>query len=525
MIIFKRLALASLAVATLGLTACGGGSNGSNDPGNPGNTTVSLTGVFIDSPVDGLRYVSKSAAGVTTHSGATNAKGEFQYESGGSVTFSIGDITFPPVAAKSTLTPLDVAGTSDVHDTSVVNIARLLQSLDFDGDPSNGIKIGDAAHTAAAGMGGLDFASATFDSAVTSLVANSGSTNTALVDADSAINHFTNATFGIDGGIPRAFSMEWLRGRTLYPVWFGTTDSSNSALPRVIKVVFNVGGTATVTGLMNLLENDNLPYKVIDGSLFFDGSFSDTIVCGSTSKYIKTHLIDNEAGAGQGVFQYASLFFFNEADALAYAATLTKSIEPCEETTVNTPSDSTTIAALDTSNISLPAHNTPHLNVTKRWALPIPVKSNGDAEAIEAMDEIERQLGYVVFDRTSIATTPDADIDSGLIVVRGGGGCIGRYSNACGSVVYVSSLAPNPAVPTIDAVLLVNLGGLNTEQQKILPSTLPVAIHEFGHALGLRGHFGGFGEGGAISPLFWRTLKTLYLNPAGTEKSSVTLAP
>jgi hypothetical protein len=274
--------------------------------------------------------------GATTHSGNTNAKGEFQYEPGDSVTFSIGDITFPPVNAKSTVTPLDVAGTSDVHDTSVVNIARLLQSLDSDsdsdsdgdGDASDGIKIGDAAHTAATGMSGLNFSGTAFVTAVTNLVANSGSKNTALVDADSAIQHFTESALAVSGGIPSKFSMEWLSGRTLYIVFY----DGERALPVVIKGISDAdSGTVVTTNLMNGIgaDDENPTHQVVDGSLRFDGSFRSTIVCGSTSKYIKTHLIDTEADAGKGVFDSAELLFFNEADAVAYAATLTKGIEPC----------------------------------------------------------------------------------------------------------------------------------------------------------------------------------------------------
>lgn len=350
----KRFALASLAVATLGLTACGGGggdgtptgSNGSNNPGNSGNNTVSLTGVFIDSAVAGLRYVTKNSAGTITHTGSTNVSGEYTYDTGDQVTFSIGDITFPPVTAKSTVTPLDVAGTSNVHDTSVVNIARLLQTLDSDGDPSNGIEIKDAAHTAATGMSDLNFASTTFDTAVANLVANSGSKNTALVDADSAIQHFTELALGVSGGIPSKFSMEWLSGRTLYIVRFGEWEDNDNPLddaPSVAKLKFHADGTVLVSeGDFANTTGDTITYGVNNaGALYGDGTGINTIVCGSTPQYIKTHYMDTEHVHGH---KNVDLFFFNEADALAYAATLTKRIEPCEAAA---PPSSTTITIID----------------------------------------------------------------------------------------------------------------------------------------------------------------------------------
>jgi hypothetical protein len=120
------------------------------------------------------------------------------YAAGERITFSIGDIDFPAVAAASLLSPFDLAGTADTSDTALVNMARLLQTLDTDGDVDNGIMIGQDAHTFATGMT-LDFASATFDADVANLIANSGTVNTMLVDANTAIAHLV-ATVARGGG-------------------------------------------------------------------------------------------------------------------------------------------------------------------------------------------------------------------------------------------------------------------------------------------------------------------------------------
>ncbi|MEB3733367.1 hypothetical protein ULF88_02705 [Halopseudomonas pachastrellae] len=56
------------------------------------------------------------------------------------------------MTAKGVLTPLDLAGSTDINDPVVINIARLLQTLDEDGNPDNGIVIPELATTAA-----LDF--------------------------------------------------------------------------------------------------------------------------------------------------------------------------------------------------------------------------------------------------------------------------------------------------------------------------------------------------------------------------------
>ena len=194
-----RIFQASLCVLALTLGACGGGSGGSsgssdnNDNNSGGNSngggsmpTVS-SGIFVDSTVSGLNFST------ATQSGQTDSQGTFQYISGEMITFSIGDIEFPAVSAKSTVTPFDLAGTLDTGNLSLINIVRLLQSLDTDGDPDNGITIGSDAHMAATGAT-IAFDSPTFDMDmdVVNLVANSGSTNTMLIDGTAAIAHLTS---------------------------------------------------------------------------------------------------------------------------------------------------------------------------------------------------------------------------------------------------------------------------------------------------------------------------------------------
>ncbi|MET4692365.1 hypothetical protein [Endozoicomonas lisbonensis] len=64
------------------------------------------------------------------------------------MTFYIGSIAFPPVNAEATVTPLDIAQAADPGNQNVktdhpvsVNILRVLQSLDLDGNPETGIRI------------------------------------------------------------------------------------------------------------------------------------------------------------------------------------------------------------------------------------------------------------------------------------------------------------------------------------------------------------------------------------------------
>lgn len=175
----KSKVLASLILALL-VTGCD-----SND------SDTSQTGVFVDSPVANIDYRTFNQRGVT------NEAGEFVYQPYDAIIFSIGDIDFPRVRAGSLVTPLDIANSDDTSDPVVLNIARLLLSLDLDGDPDNGIWIGDQAKIAAMGMT-VDFSAGDFEAMVAELVANSGSVTTTLVSAAYAQSHLEQTLADLD---------------------------------------------------------------------------------------------------------------------------------------------------------------------------------------------------------------------------------------------------------------------------------------------------------------------------------------
>lgn len=177
----------SFSLILIGLTACGGG--GSSTPATETvsmsvpSAPISLTGVFLDTAVEGLNYSTQS------QNGKTNSSGEFFFQAGEQITFSIGTITLPSIAAESVLTPLNVFNTNNLNNLNVVNLLRLLQSLDIDGDLSNNIQISDEAHQFAEGMT-IDFNTESFEEAVVELIKMSGSVNQQLISAQSAIEHF-----------------------------------------------------------------------------------------------------------------------------------------------------------------------------------------------------------------------------------------------------------------------------------------------------------------------------------------------
>lgn len=94
-----------------------------------------MTGHFIDSPVGGLNYRTHS------YKGRTDSSGAFEYFDGETVTLNIGTLELGSTLAQHKISPLDLLGTDNIDDPRVINMARILQSLDADGDPKRGIEI------------------------------------------------------------------------------------------------------------------------------------------------------------------------------------------------------------------------------------------------------------------------------------------------------------------------------------------------------------------------------------------------
>ena len=126
--------LLALAVISA-LSGCGGGSDTALFTQLlPGPV---LTGQFGESAVSNVAYITSS--GLT---GTTNAQGNYSYRAGDTVKFSIGKIVLGQGLASSLVTPIAlVSGATDFDNADVVKILQLLQTLDDDSNPANGINI------------------------------------------------------------------------------------------------------------------------------------------------------------------------------------------------------------------------------------------------------------------------------------------------------------------------------------------------------------------------------------------------
>ncbi|MBF0185858.1 MAG: putative Ig domain-containing protein, partial [Magnetococcales bacterium] len=169
-------------------------------------------GVFLDSAVEGIQYHTATLRGVTDQNGG------FIFREGETVSFAIGGIQLGstnPRATDSgltfvtpgTLAQAAVAGDVDKQKMVTSNILRLLQTLDTDNNPSNGITIAQSVLEAAADSAAakaIDITSSGFGSdttgadAVLSFVREVKGNNTVLVTEEQAWNHYNQTLVVLD---------------------------------------------------------------------------------------------------------------------------------------------------------------------------------------------------------------------------------------------------------------------------------------------------------------------------------------
>jgi hypothetical protein len=169
-IALKEIPILLVTLASISLFLAQGCSSG-----HGGGTAVTpesaKLGFFVDSPVDGLQFKTLSWSGITGLSldrgyfyleqrtylpditGLPGAQGTFLYQDGEQITFSIGDVILGRTKVKGIITPVDLGGANKTtSNPEVINISRLLLSLDDDRDPNNGITISESVRKALTGI-------------------------------------------------------------------------------------------------------------------------------------------------------------------------------------------------------------------------------------------------------------------------------------------------------------------------------------------------------------------------------------
>lgn len=187
---------ASSSSSSSSASSSGAPSEPANEPTNdPENQSISQTSNFSSPSITGIDYRTES------FEGTTNENGEFEHLSDESIVFSIGDIAFPAFQARNVDYLFELAQTDIISQTVFINTARLLISLDTDGDTANGIQISETAHLQAEGLS-VSFSDTNFDAQVANLVSTSGAENTVLVSEQEAKDVIT-ALLDTDRSCPR----------------------------------------------------------------------------------------------------------------------------------------------------------------------------------------------------------------------------------------------------------------------------------------------------------------------------------
>ncbi len=299
---FLKVGIKNTFFALLGfaLFSCGGGGEGGG--GGPGNTPpAQKTGVFLDAAVSGAGFETTSGL-----SGTTNPAGEFQYLPGEMVVFSVGTIELPPVPGDDFVTPLQMGTTGEINDPRVINILRLLQSIDSDGIPDNEITIPPEADFPVSGNA-IDFGAnqAEFEAALAALLATLPGNPTPVSPGD-ALAHFEGSLlYQMAGNYNGTFT----GGNN--GTWSITIDESGNITGS--SSVNRVGQTPSTTEVLSgsVQSDGTLVMSVIEGTR----SFSGTVTLSGDISGTWTNTLPAESGTFTGERQ-ALEFAFNPATLL-----------------------------------------------------------------------------------------------------------------------------------------------------------------------------------------------------------------
>ncbi|MBL4798605.1 MAG: hypothetical protein JKY50_14400 [Oleispira sp.] len=308
----KKIVISSLAFI---LSACGGGSSDGSSGG-----PVQQTGVFIDSEVINVGYRTATLNGVTDN------LGQYQYIEGEKVTFFIGELEFPEVTATPVVTPLVMANTKNIDDPTVVNIIRLLQTLDKDGNPSNGITITEeAADVAEAVNFEVSVAEFEISPAATYLIANAGQDVTVVefVDTQVAISHFeetlAETPLSANGAIDIPFKEITIDGNNsdwsgIQPIAFDDSGDQNST-KNIIKLSIARNDTSFFI-LMESTGDFTFPHTRAATYSHYDAfvRFNDSSNCADSALENGYISVGNFTASEGDYFHRLHGFFDNSAD-------------------------------------------------------------------------------------------------------------------------------------------------------------------------------------------------------------------
>jgi len=302
-----KLLSSSLALSVvLALTGCGGGDDSSS------SSTSTGTGYYLDSAVAGVDYVCG------TQSGTTDAAGAFTFQVGQDCTFKVNNIVIKSVAANALSN-----GVKIVEDNATV--AQFLQTLDVDGDATNGIEVTKEVVKALKdiNVSKLPVGDVQLSEVFTQIKNEVKDYNGTIVSATDAEKHLQTTQTNVTKSL--------FAGKTLYIIW---SDESDHGLG---KATFNKDVTeSTYEGLKDDTDNDVDSVKVEGKNLIWsDGSYSE--VTAVRPSYILMTEYDDK-GTRKGT---SSMYFSRSVAEAAYNAKYVPTpIAPATPVTPSSPGSS-----------------------------------------------------------------------------------------------------------------------------------------------------------------------------------------
>lgn len=292
-----KLNLLGLSVVTIGLLV---GCGSSDTPTTGGSDVQTGTGYYVDSAVNGVDYVCG------TQTGTTDSEGKFTFETGKDCTFSVAGVPLRTTKAD------DLVDGQKVVENNIT-VAQFLQSIDNDGDPSNGIQIEPAILTfltqaLTAHSAGKVPTGTVLDTVVASVRDDVPTFEGRIKTAEEVTEHLTQTQTEI--------TKELLAGKTFYHVGVNIDGTVGSLEKYVVNATATVMTYSCIEGCEDNSDNGSTNVTIVGNSIVFDGGDTATLTK-KTSDYL---LFEDNYGKH---YSYAT-----EAKAKAFYDSLTTAATP-----------------------------------------------------------------------------------------------------------------------------------------------------------------------------------------------------
>jgi hypothetical protein len=298
----KKEIVISLGLAIALFSDCGSSSSSSDGGGSSGSEAKTGTGYYIDAAVKGASFKCGSESGVT------DENGKFTFEKGKDCSFEVAGVTLREVKAENLVDNVKI-----IEDNATV--AAFLQSIDKDGNTSNGIQIEAEVLEA--------LKTALKDHNSTNSVPTEDKLTNVVNDIKNSVSDFKGEVVTPEKAMEHVkksqteVTKELFAGKTLYAVFIGGKD--------VEKLIFNANATSFTSGSEKTAISFNGNKTIFD-----DNSYA--ILREKTADYL---LMDDYNA--DGTKESVTRIYFTKAKAEAYLNSLKND---------NTPSDKNDLKAL-----------------------------------------------------------------------------------------------------------------------------------------------------------------------------------